>query len=321
VSRGGGGGLSIPPLTVYASPCGLEQSVARQVHCMRWFTAPLGDDMDQINAYIFYTLGSRLQAVFLEGKFPIKVLSQDAQFSIAVLDLLLGGEAKFKLDDSAKAARVLRDYLAKLIELSAADSEALLDPQQLEMLNYAIRTFDASIALELGRAPIFAVAPRGVFDMRRLITDAPSVFEGYASRLPEKTIEETRVAGRCLAFSLWTAAGFHIARATEAVVKRQMEVFECPPIKKSQRNLGKYIEALEAKGAHPRVIQHLKRFKELHRNPLMHPDVTLSSPEGLSLWATCVSLIQAMVADMETKRDDPDPAIVAMLPPNVDDEE
>ena len=55
--------------------------------------------------------------------------------------------------------------------------------------------------------------------MRRLIAEAPSVYEGYADRLPDKAIEETRLAGRCLAFSLATAAGFHIARATESVVR------------------------------------------------------------------------------------------------------
>jgi hypothetical protein len=327
----GAAALGLPPARVYDSPGresasgtiphGAEHSVARQVHCGGWFAFPLGGALEQINAYIFYILGSRLQSVFYGARLPVKASLQDVQLSVSLLDLLIGGESKYKLDDSSNAARALRGQLVSIIEMYAGNSEAQLDEHKIDLLSFAIRSFDASFSLELGRAPIFAVAPRGVFDMRRLIANASSVFDGYLDRLPARAVEEVEVAGRCLAFSLWTAAGFHIARATEAVVKRQMEVFGCPPIKKSQRNLGNYIHALTAKGAHPRVIQHLTRFKELHRNPLMHPDVTLAAPEGLSLWATCVSLIQAMVADMEAKRDTPDPVIVAMLPPNDPDED
>ena len=272
--------------------------------------------MEQVNAYVFYLLGSRLQAAFLGARLPIKVYLHDVQFVIGLLDMLLDGGARFKLDDSAAAARALRQLLGSVVEIYTNDNEAMLDEHNLQLLNYGIKGFDAAFSLELGRAPIFFVAPRGVFDMRRLIAEAPSVYEGYADRLPDKAIEETRLAGRCLAFSLATAAGFHIARATESVVRMQMEVFGCPPIKESQRNLGTYINLLANAGANPKVLHHLKQYKDLHRNPLIHPEVTLTMPEGLSLWSTCVSLIQAMVADMESKRNPADPQITAMLPPD-----
>jgi hypothetical protein len=272
--------------------------------------------MEQLNTYILYLLGSRLQAIFLAAKMPVQFFSADVDLVLGLLDMLLAGTARLRLDESAVAAQALRAQL--LATKDTQDGDSFLEPQQVEFLNATIRSFDAAIGLELGRAPIFYVSPKGTLDTRRLILNAACEYDGYRDRLPEEAIKDTNNAGRCLAFALPTAAGFHIARATEAVIKECMVVFGCPPIREAQRNWGNYIKALRERGANPKVLHHLEQIKDLHRNPLIHPEVTLGMQEARSLWAICISAVQAMVADMETRRPNPSGEIMTMLPPSPD---
>jgi len=79
----------------------------------------------------------------------------------------------------------------------------------------------------------------------------------------------------------------------------------CPEPKESQRNWGYYIRALTEKKADRKVIAHLEQIKDLHRNPLIHPEVHLQLAEAVTLFAICTSAIHAMVADMETKLPQP----------------
>jgi hypothetical protein len=96
-----------------------------------------------------------------------------------------------------------------------------------------------------------------------------------------------------------------------------MAVYGCPELKESQRNWGRYITLLRERFAPEKVLHHLEQMKDLHRNPLIHPDTTLTSVQAMGLWAIAGSVIQAMVSDMESKLPvaDQDPEIVGMLPP------
>ena len=273
--------------------------------------------MQQINVFQFYLLGKVLNECerATAAREPLRVSSYAYQFAHTILIGFLEGHFKIQLDDSLNTATVLRDLLRKIIDRNAADGESRLSEEETLQFRWALNNFEQALGLELGRAPIFFVTPKGIYATRRLILDAAKVFEGYEDRVTPEAINDTNQAGRCLAFALATAAGFHINRATEAVIKQYMVVYDCAPIKDSQRNWGNYIKALAEKNANPKIIHHLSQMKDLHRNPLIHPEYTLNQVEALGLWGVSVSAIQAMVADMETKRPNPDPAIVAMLPP------
>lgn len=271
--------------------------------------------MDQINTHAFYDLGSQLRACFFGVVYPIKVWIVNAVAANELLESLLAGAAKFKLDESRATAENLQTVLKKIIALHKQDGEATVEEDTKNEFNNAWFAFEAAIRLELGRAPIFYVTAKGVYDTRRLIAEGKAVYEGYADRLPSKTLDDTNEAGKCLAFGLPTAAGFHIARATESVIKAYMKAFSCPVLNESQRNWGKYIEALKGAKANSKVTHHLGQIKDLHRNPLTHPDVTLTMPEAMALWAVCTSVIQSMVGEMEKKSKSPSPAVVALAPP------
>ncbi len=103
-----------------------------------------------------------------------------------------------------------------------------------------------------------------------------------------------------MAFDLPTAAGFHIARATESVITKAMGAFGCPQPKESQRNWGVYIKALEDAGASATLVHHLRQLKDLHRNPLIHPEVTLTQLEAQQLWSMCTSAMIAMITEIDS---------------------
>ena len=272
--------------------------------------------MYQINTYAFFDLGNPLRACFHGVVHPIKYWVVNASAANGLFDSLLAGDAKFKLDESRATAENLQTVLKKIIALHDQDGEATVNQDTLKEFNEAWFAFDPAIRLELGRAPIFYVTTKGVYDTRRLIADAKATYEGYADRLPPETLDDTNEAGRCLAFALPTAMAFHIARATESVIKKYMKVCGCPDLKESQRNWGKYIEALEGAKANAKVIHHLTQIKDLHRNPVTHPEVTLTMPEAVALWSVCTSVIQSMVGEMEQKSAAPSPTIVALAPPS-----
>jgi hypothetical protein len=270
--------------------------------------------MEQINAYAFYLLGKWLDSGYLSIHGPIKQNILAYQNAKLLLDGLIDRKLRIELDESRDAAIAMAGVLGQIVSAHEQNGEVVLPQETIGAYIAAFFTLEQALQLELGRAPIYFVAPRGVWATRRLISEAARVYEGYDHRVPADALADTNQAGRCLAFNLPTAAGFHIARAVEAVIRRYMEVFKCPPQRESQRNWGKYIEALEKTDASVKVTQHLKQLKDLHRNPMIHPEVTLTMVEASGLWALATSAIQAMVVDMEPHQSNPDALIAAMIP-------
>jgi hypothetical protein len=114
--------------------------------------------------------------------------------------------------------------------------------------------------------------------------------------LQEPTKLDIRQAGRCLAFELPTAAGFHIMRATESILR---DYYVAHVGKKPKtRNWGKYIADLKTSSANPKTVAVLDQIRTLHRNPTIHPEVVLSGSEAQTLFGIAQSAITAMIEDM-----------------------
>ena len=103
-----------------------------------------------------------------------------------------------------------------------------------------------------------------------------------SSKVPEG-LPDVREAGKCLAYDLPTSAEFHIFRAVESVLRKyhaHVTGGNSPP---KQRNMGVYIKSLIASGkGNPKVIAALQQMKDLHRNPVSHPEAILTQEEALS---------------------------------------
>jgi hypothetical protein len=54
--------------------------------------------------------------------------------------------------------------------------------------------------------------------------------------------------------------------------------------KPSERNLGRYINALKEAGVDERIVGMLTHLKDFYRNPLAHPELFLTPQEALGLF-------------------------------------
>ena len=171
----------------------------------------------------------------------------------------------------------------------------------IEDLRKIVTSFSISFQDELDRIKMFTVTPKGNLDVVNLVAGAS---QGY----PKRTLEcldsfiknEIDHAGKCLAFELPTASGFHILRGVEISAKAYVYAATggLPGIK--NRNWGEYIFQLEGAGAHSDVTDVLKILKT-KRNPLMHPQDDLEIDEAIGLLCICQSAIEALIDDVRTR--------------------
>jgi hypothetical protein len=156
-------------------------------------------------------------------------------------------------------------------------------------------------------ATSYFVPKRGIYVTSALIDSADQSFPYLLLRfIPEKARMEWRAAGRCLAFSLLSASGFHVARAVEAVLDVYIKTFS-PTVDTSKFSWGDFLKELEGAkssdaGICPseKVISELRQLKDDYRNPLMHPRVVLSEADARVLFDNGESLIILMAEHLRS---------------------
>jgi hypothetical protein len=85
-------------------------------------------------------------------------------------------------------------------------------------------------------------------------------------------------SGKCIAFELPTAAGFHLHRANESILHRYYDAVTGGNPRPTGRNIGDYLAKLrEYNVGDARLLTALTDLKDMHRNPLIHPDQTLEN--------------------------------------------
>jgi len=107
-----------------------------------------------------------------------------------------------------------------------------------------------------------------------------------------ESLEDFKQAGRCLAFDLPTAAGFHAMRATEDVLRKYHQLVVKP--NKPVHEMAACINELRKAGADAKTLGILDQIRDLHRNTVMHPEAFLTSSEGIRLFDIAKSAISAM---------------------------
>lgn len=165
--------------------------------------------------------------------------------------------------------------------IAAADfANDELEPTDVRGLKGWLTSFETNLASEFGLLPTYLVDKKGGYDTADLIENGRSLFQpALPSKVPE-AIGDIEQATRCVAFEVPTAAGFHLHRANESVLKRYFEAVagDVPPPK--ENNMGVYLALMEKHGlGDERVRSALRDIKNLHRNPLIHPQHSLESVE------------------------------------------
>lgn len=144
---------------------------------------------------------------------------------------------------------------------------------------------------------LYYVSQKGGFDTSVLTDAGENLFPAsLLVKVPEAAVD-VAAATRCLAFELPTAAAFHLHRANEAVLRTYFDYLAGASNRPQSGNMGDFINVLKTKKLGDlKVLDVLKSIKDLHRNPLMHPDDSIKSiDEAISLYAAIRAAIGYML--------------------------
>lgn len=285
--------------------------------------------MIRLNSFALYKLGAVLEPLrnIREGADPYTYFGELFRARGQLRTVL--ESAEFSLGTSKPVAQVLEDAMKAVVvrvfdnmKQAAAVAEGEQSPAmeplswaEANAITNAIRDFEPVLAAELQEKPTYSVQKKGIFHTPDLIERADCIFSTALS-IPAVAREEIKAAGRCLAFELWTATGFHIFRGTETLILEYYDALTAgqKPLKESDRNWGKYIKLLADEGADSKVTEYLQYLKDNHRNPIMHPEITLDADAAIALFLAAPNAIVPLAKAIAAKAQ-PTIAPAAILPP------
>lgn len=258
--------------------------------------------MRQFNTYTFYDIAKALR--------PLEGLREDQErkdvfWNLSSAQMWLGQ----LWTDQILPLVISKPAISKL--WNAIEAVVPSDPQKLQELDMetkigflpawnitnGLRELETVLSAELQSMATYFISQTLAYNTAELISSAENMLpESVRKVIEEAAIADVRQAGRCIAFDLPTGAGFHIMRATESVIRQYHQVVV--KAKPRSRNWGKYIEALRNHNADPKVVAVLDQLREMHRNPIMHPEVVLTSDEATTLLGMAQSAIVAMAMDI-----------------------
>jgi hypothetical protein len=269
--------------------------------------------MIRISLTYFYDVGLRLNR--------LRAIRPGAKLNEVWLDLFtVQGELETLLTSSIVSSAVRASYapaqalvntLKRYTDIDFDAGETMmLSPQEVANLGRDLTAFETVLRAEFAAADAYFVLPKGGYDTLRLVTQGEVVWPpDLWAKVPE-AVTDAREAGKCIAFELATAAGFHIMRALEAVLLRYWDKATNGKARPTNRNLGNYLAQLEKGGfGDPKIIAALRQIKDLHRNSLMHPEDTLTVQEAIELLGITQSAASAMLRELPLlKQAEPTPA-------------
>ncbi|HEV3393479.1 MAG TPA: hypothetical protein VG103_08235 [Chthoniobacterales bacterium] len=253
--------------------------------------------MKRINVSFVYSLASAIH--------PLVVLKKDTRWVDALAHFFFGKDRLNNLIESAPVvlktclpeAKELRDYIAELEEVSdrrvASNPTAALNVFEASRLRHLASQFETTLAADLRDLEIYFVSPVGIFSTTSLLSKPEDMFFDKVKDLPEDTLREIQEGGKCLAFALATASAFHFLRALESIIRKYYDVLSSGAPRPTRGSMGVYLDKLlELPDVDKDLESVLRQIKKLHRDPISHPEVTLTVPEAVSL----LGLIQSAIS-------------------------
>jgi len=180
-----------------------------------------------------------------------------------------------------------RDLLATLksvkagIPLESASFDVQIGAADAYKVESKWRTFEITLNADLAIANLYVTTRKGAYDTLTLAEEGLAAFPaGLADKVPE-AVSDAKQAARCLAFDLPTAAAFHMHRSHEAVIRAYCKaiVADKKAIPEDKRAQEHWIKAIESVSGTEKIVAALRDIKDLHRNPVLHPEHTLADSE------------------------------------------
>lgn len=261
--------------------------------------------MFRVNDYRLYDLGSKLH--------PYSFSVENRSYGDVFIGLWEARDAvSMLINDQKVPVPFCRPFAEKVIEAISSivpmdvneaikvKSDTQIQFWQSQRLTTAIAEFETVLAAELQSSNTYFVSQKGAYSTPDLIDRAHLVVPDpiRLALAPEVKLDLDQ-AGRCLAFDLATAAGFHAIRATESVIRAYyyQVVGTLPKIK--TRNWGAYIKILREKDANFKILKRLEDIKEDYRNPVLHPEERLTEAQALTLFGLCANAIMLMMEEVD----------------------
>ncbi|MGE0109727.1 MAG: hypothetical protein AB7S81_08225, partial [Bdellovibrionales bacterium] len=223
------------------------------------------------------------------------------------------GDAVYPLDMSKTEAKRLLDKIAAIFnkyyidqqtkQLKTPSGEDRIDGHELALVRTLLEKFEAAFAAELNFAPVYMAQKCGIYSTFELIEHASYCFDEETRKsIPAVALREFDEAGRALVYGLGSAAGMHLLRAVEVVLKTYYESFTGSTVNKNERSYAIYLKKLaslseEEKICKPnkRLLQMLAQIKEQYRNPLVSPESEITMPQAFALFNLAMAAIPLML--------------------------
>jgi hypothetical protein len=254
-----------------------------------------GGSVQKISPTYFYGLGHYVNSVlWLSADSPANVQGAILFPACTALEAFI--EEKPIIEMFPRSVAAARLVLAP-ITLWKEQKEHL----HILTLQGLVQAFSFTLAEELDRSYNYCVTDKGNLSIARLMSGASKSYDPTILALVDLSVtEEIDAAGRSLAFTLYTASGFHILRSVEICIKAYLHAVSGSLPKLSQRNWAVYIEQLEKHGAGSNLVDLLKILKA-KRNPLMHPQDSLTEPEAIDILCICQAVLGSIITDVRDR--------------------
>lgn len=261
--------------------------------------------MQRVNEYRFYELGKRIRA--------IEPLQHDALYTAVWYLLWEAREALRKLKQDSVAFRVSLPAVGRMIaaidtvvpqELNdAVKRVAQVKDKPTDPLGYAayelseaLKQFEPVLSAECSALDTYVVSQKRGYSTPDLV-DRSDLMLPMETRsiLGEPILNDLKSAGRCLAFDIPTAAGFHVLRAVEAVMALYYTHLTGRELQKRNRNWAIYLKKLqEATNYSSKIYGALDHIRDNYRNPISHPEDTLTEGQAIMVFGLSLSSIELM---------------------------
>ncbi|MDA7948077.1 MAG: hypothetical protein MPJ78_11455 [Hyphomicrobiaceae bacterium] len=204
---------------------------------------------------------------------------------------------------------VMDDSSPPQIDIEKFDVE--LPSYQFSPIADKVDHFKSVFTAECRDVEIYSVGQISIYRTSSLVSNASHrIPEECRSSIPDDTMKEFDSAGKCLAFDLPTACGFHALRGLELVILKYLSEFGVKSGKlKTWNDYVKAVQNLidnEDGSVKPssKVAAMIDRMRDLDRNPLMHPHDTLDATQSDLLFNLAAITTVEMARDMERLKGD-----------------
>lgn len=287
------------------------------------FLAVEGTDMKRVNQYLFYQMGMNIHPLgSIRAGAPIQELAWTLYTAREWLQYLLKNQ-DIQLVVCKTAIQNLISKIDLLIPQDYKDFVSIDPAKELDAidhwgLTHRLEEFETVLANELPTMDTYVVWKKGIYSTADLIERAEDAIEPTARKrlilsVPN-AITDLNQAGRCLAFEVPTASGFHTMRATEAILREYWRLVRKPDAGTKPPEMQQCINELRAEGEEPKLMDILDHIRVLHRNTLMHPEAFLTMKEALRLFDIAKSAISAMADRIGELVPVPDEATIEEIP-------